>query len=66
MPSWPLSLPPAPLLDGFVKTVPETIIRTAMDQGPAKKLGRCACFPDVVLVDQSTDRRFRRFLSECH
>lgn len=36
MPSWPQSLPPAPLLDGFVETVPETIIRTAMDQGPAK------------------------------
>lgn len=34
--SWPATLPVSPLLDGFIETVPETIIRTDMDQGPAK------------------------------
>ena len=36
MTSWPATLPVSPLLDGFIETVPETIIRTDMDQGPAK------------------------------
>lgn len=36
MTSWPVSLPGSPLLDGFSETAPETVIRTEMDQGPAK------------------------------
>lgn len=36
MTSWPISLPNAPLLDGFSETAPETSIRTGMDQGPDK------------------------------
>lgn len=36
MPSWPSALPLAPLLEGFVEKTPETVIRTEMDQGPAK------------------------------
>ena len=34
--TWPSSLPVAPLIEGFVENTPETVIRTEMDQGPAK------------------------------
>lgn len=33
---WPDTLPEAPLLDGFHETPPATVIRTEMEQGPAK------------------------------
>ena len=33
---WPVTLPASPILDGFVENFPETVIRTNMDQGPAK------------------------------
>lgn len=36
MPSWPETLPAVPLLDGFHETVPDAVIRTSMEQGPAK------------------------------
>lgn len=36
MPSWPGTLPAAPLADGFRETIPDTAIRTDMEQGPAK------------------------------
>jgi hypothetical protein len=36
MTSWPDTLPAYPLLDGFHETVPNTVIRTDMEQGPAK------------------------------
>lgn len=36
MTAWPNSLPAYPLLDGFQETVPKTVIRTDMEQGPAK------------------------------
>jgi len=36
MTTWPTTLPTYPLLDNYVETVPETVIRTEMDQGPAK------------------------------
>ena len=36
MVTWPMTLPPAPLLEGFVERTSETVIRTDMDQGPAK------------------------------
>ena len=36
MPQWPASLPASPLLDGFQETPPVTVIRTEMEQGPAK------------------------------
>ncbi len=36
MASWPNSLPAYPLIDGFHETVPKTVIRTEMEQGPAK------------------------------
>ena len=40
MPTWPLTLPTAPLIDGFIETVPETIIRSQMDSGPDKVRNR--------------------------
>jgi hypothetical protein len=36
MTTWPDALPAYPLLDGFRETVPNTVIRTDMEQGPAK------------------------------
>lgn len=36
MPSWPVTLPTAPLNDGFRETIPVTAVRTEMDAGPAK------------------------------
>lgn len=36
MTSWPSQLPAYPLLDGFRESVPDTAIRTDMEQGPAK------------------------------
>ncbi len=36
MPTWPVTLPASPLVDGFQETPPPTVIRTEMDQGPAK------------------------------
>jgi hypothetical protein len=36
MPAWPATLPSSPLSDGFRETLPDTVIRTQMDQGPAK------------------------------
>lgn len=35
-PAWPGTLPPTLLVDGFVETPPETVLRTEMDSGPAK------------------------------
>lgn len=36
MPTWPTTLPATPLLDRFRETAPNTLIRTEMEQGPAK------------------------------
>lgn len=36
MADWPLTLPTAPLLDRFQETLADTVVRTSMDQGPAK------------------------------
>jgi hypothetical protein len=36
MPSWPLALPVSPLVEGFRETPPDTVLRSTMDQGPAK------------------------------
>ena len=36
MADWPLTLPTAPLLDRFQETLGDTVVRTQMDQGPAK------------------------------
>ena len=36
MTAWPAALPLQPLVDGFRETLPETTLRTDMDQGPAK------------------------------
>jgi hypothetical protein len=33
---WPETLPSAPLLDGFQEVLPDTALRTSMDEGPAK------------------------------
>lgn len=33
---WPSELPSYPLLRGFSETLPDTLIRTSMDEGPAK------------------------------
>ena len=36
MTSWPATLPQSPLTEGFTETAPATVLRTEMDQGPAK------------------------------
>ncbi len=36
MPTWPDTLPAAPLLESFHETTPDSTIRTEMDAGPAK------------------------------
>lgn len=36
MPNWPEALPQSPLLDGARETPADTVIRTAMETGPAK------------------------------
>lgn len=36
MPQWPVTLPVSPLLDNFHETLPATVLRTEMEQGPAK------------------------------
>lgn len=36
MPSWPSNLPGLPLAGKYEETPPETVLRTPMDEGPAK------------------------------
>ena len=36
MPTWPLTLPAAPEGPGYTETLPNTLVRTAMDAGPPK------------------------------
>ncbi|MCK4945413.1 MAG: hypothetical protein KAS59_04040 [Alphaproteobacteria bacterium] len=36
MTTWPDTLPVSPLLDSFRETVSDSVIRTSMEQGPAK------------------------------
>jgi hypothetical protein len=36
MPNWPAGLPASPLLDSFKEKAEDTVIRTEMEQGPAK------------------------------
>ena len=36
MPAWPITLPASPLVEGFRETPPDTVLRSPMDQGPAK------------------------------
>lgn len=40
MTAWPESLPPLPLLDGYREKPADTVLRTAMDAGPAKLRSR--------------------------
>lgn len=34
--AWPETLPASPLVDGYQETLPQTVLRTEMDMGPAK------------------------------
>ena len=65
MPQWPATLPPAPLLDGFVETTPETVIRSEMDTGPAKVRNRTTAgvrkFSMSFLLDKSQTADFDSF-----
>lgn len=36
MPQWPETLPQSPLNDSFRESLPQSVLRTEMDQGPAK------------------------------
>jgi hypothetical protein len=36
MPTWPVSLPAAPMVQGLKESVPNTVIRTPMETGPPK------------------------------
>lgn len=36
MPSWPADLPAKPLVDHYQENIGDTVIRSKMDQGPAK------------------------------
>lgn len=40
MPSWPETLPPRPLAEGYKETLPDTVLRTQMESGPAKLRAR--------------------------
>ncbi len=36
LPLWPADLPAAPLVERYQESLPDTVLRTKMDQGPAK------------------------------
>ena len=42
---WPVSLPVAPLVQGYGEALPNNTIRTGMDVGPAKVRRRAAAVP---------------------
>ncbi|MFH1158064.1 MAG: hypothetical protein V1721_04170 [Pseudomonadota bacterium] len=50
MTTWPASLPASPLLDSFRETVPDSVIRTSMEQGPAKLRRRTTAAVRVLSV----------------
>lgn len=65
MPVWPITLPTAPLLDGFIETTPETIIRSEMDAGPAKVRNRTTAgvrkFSMAFILDKIQTATFDSF-----
>ena len=48
MPTWPLTLPQSPLMDGYTETPPENTIRTQMDVGPDKVRRRTTSNPRPI------------------
>ena len=64
-PSWPNDLPVSPLLDGFIETLPETLIRTKMETGPTKVRPRTSAgtreFQMSFMFDKVQTARFDSF-----
>lgn len=56
MPAWPLTLPVFPLAEHFRETVPDTTVRTAMDQGPGKARQRTMAGVRGLFVSYILDR----------
>lgn len=56
MPTWPGTLPIAPLLDNFRETVPDTVLRTEMEQGPAKLRQRTMAAVRTLAVSYLLDK----------
>lgn len=56
IPSWPAELPQLVLQDGYQETMPNTRLRTQMDQGPAKVRRRFSAGvrPFSLLLDMSS------------
>lgn len=50
MTTWPDTLPDSPLLDSFRETVPDSVIRTSMEQGPAKLRRRTTAAVRLLFV----------------
>jgi hypothetical protein len=50
IPAWPESLPVHPLTQGFEETLPNTMLRTQMDAGPAKQRRRVSAMPRPTTV----------------
>lgn len=46
--SWPLALPQKPLADGYSETVPNTLLRSETDTGPAKVRRRGGAKPYTI------------------
>jgi hypothetical protein len=56
MPAWPTTLPTAPLVDRFQETAPDTVLRTAMDEGPAKLRPRTTAGVRTMTLSYILDR----------
>ncbi len=50
MPSWPATLPASPLLERFRETAPNNVVRTEMEQGPAKLRQRTTAAVRTMIV----------------
>lgn len=48
MTTWPTILPQSPLADSFRETLPDNLLRTDMDQGPAKTRKRSGAAPRLL------------------
>lgn len=58
---WPTSLPRAPHVDGYSETGGPSVLRSPMDQGPAKQRRRCAKPPQLECVFRMTSAQVETF-----
>ncbi len=66
MPAWPETLPLSPLAGSFRETLPDTVLRTGMDQGPAKLRQRSTAGTRGILVSYILDRAQVMTLDDFH